>query len=39
VQTDVQSPLFYDAAGGFDSAYTWGPLRGRTLYAGVKATF
>ena len=39
VQTDVQSPLFYDATGGFDTAYTWGPLRGRTIYAGVKATF
>lgn len=39
VQTDKQSPLFYDASGGFDTAYTWGPLRGRTLYAGVKATF
>jgi outer membrane receptor protein involved in Fe transport len=39
VQTDKQSPLFYDATGGFDSAYTWGPLRGRTLYAGLKATF
>lgn len=39
VQTDEQSPLFYDASGGFDSAYIWGPLRERTLYAGVKATF
>ncbi len=39
VQTDVQTPLFYDANGGFDSAYTWGPLRGRSVYAGVKAIF
>jgi outer membrane receptor protein involved in Fe transport len=39
VQTDVQSPLFYDANGGFDTSYVWGPLRGRTIYAGLKATF
>lgn len=39
VQTDTESPLFYNAAGGFDSAHIWGPLRGRTLYAGLKATF
>lgn len=39
VQTDVQSPLFYDASGGFDTSYVWGPLRGRTVYAGIKATF
>ena len=39
VQTDTESPLFYDANGGFDSAHIWGPLRGRMVYAGVKATF
>ena len=39
VQTDVQSPLFYDASGNFGTSYTWGPLRGRTIYAGLKATF
>lgn len=39
VQTDAESPLFYDADGGFDSAHIWGPLRGRMVYAGLKATF
>lgn len=39
VQTDTESPLFYDANGGFDSAHIWGPLRGRMVYAGLKATF
>jgi outer membrane receptor for ferrienterochelin and colicin len=39
VQTDKQSPLFYDASGNIDVGYIWGPLRGRTVYAGVKATF
>jgi outer membrane receptor for ferrienterochelin and colicin len=39
VQTDTESPLFYDVNGGFDSAHIWGPLRGRMVYAGVKATF
>ncbi|MDO9303822.1 MAG: TonB-dependent receptor [Sulfuricurvum sp.] len=39
LQTDIESPLFYDADGGFDSAHIWGPLRGRMVYAGLKATF
>jgi outer membrane receptor for ferrienterochelin and colicin len=39
VQTNIESPLFYDANGGFDSAHIWGPLRGRMVYAGMKATF
>lgn len=39
LQTDTESPLFYDAQGGFDSAHIWGPLRGRMVYAGLKATF
>ncbi|MBV5334457.1 MAG: TonB-dependent receptor, partial [Sulfuricurvum sp.] len=39
LQTDTESPLFYDADGGFDSAHIWGPLRGRIVYAGLKATF
>jgi outer membrane receptor for ferrienterochelin and colicins len=39
VQTDTESPLFYDADGGFDSAHIWGPLRGRMVYAGLKAIF
>ena len=37
VQT--QSPLFYHADGAVDVGYIWGPLRGRTIYAGIKATF
>ncbi|MCX6074492.1 MAG: TonB-dependent receptor [Campylobacterales bacterium] len=39
LQTNVESPLFYDANGGFDSAHIWGPLRGRMVYAGMKAIF
>lgn len=38
-QTDTESPLFFDATGGFDSAHIWGPLRGRMTYAGIKAIF
>jgi outer membrane receptor for ferrienterochelin and colicins len=38
-QIAKQSPLFYDANGNFDTTYIWGPLRGRMLYAGLKATF
>jgi len=33
------SPLFYDDAGAVDVGHIWGPLRGRELYAGVKANF
>jgi outer membrane receptor protein involved in Fe transport len=33
---DEDSPLFYDADGGYDVGYIYGPLRGRTIYAGVK---
>ena len=43
VQTDTESPLFYDGTDpsnvSFDSAHIWGPLRGRMVYAGLKATF
>ncbi|HEX5623760.1 MAG TPA: TonB-dependent receptor [Sulfuricurvum sp.] len=39
VQTDTESPLFYDRDGNPDANHIWGPLRGRMLYAGVKATF
>lgn len=39
IQTTRESPLFYDATGAFDSAHVWGPLRGRMMYAGLKATF
>lgn len=39
VQTDDESPLMYDADGGYDVGHIWGPLRGRTAYLGIKATF
>jgi outer membrane receptor for ferrienterochelin and colicin len=43
VQTDKETPLFYedDGAGGaaFDVGHIWGPLRGRMAYAGIKAKF
>lgn len=36
---DEESPLFYDADGGYDVAYIYGPLRGREAYAGLKYSF
>jgi outer membrane receptor for ferrienterochelin and colicins len=39
VQTDHESPLYYDAQGNFNTTFIWGPLRGRMLYAGLKAKF
>ena len=36
---DSDSPLFYDADGGYDVAYIYGPLRGRTAYAGISYDF
>ena len=36
---DEDTPLFYDADGAYDVGYIYGPLRGRTMYAGMKATF
>lgn len=39
VQTNTESPLFYDAGGSPDANHIWGPLRGRMVYAGLKATF
>ncbi|HER19532.1 MAG TPA: TonB-dependent receptor [Chromatiales bacterium] len=36
---DEDTPLFYDADGAYDVGYIYGPLRGRTVYAGVKARF
>ena len=39
LQTDTESPLFYDADGGFDSAHIWGVLRGRMMYMGLNARF
>ena len=32
---DMDSPLFFDADGGYDVGYIYGPLRGREVYAGV----
>ncbi len=36
---DEESPLFFDAEGGYDVGYIYGPLRGRSFYAGLKTTF
>jgi outer membrane receptor protein involved in Fe transport len=36
---DEESPLFFDDEGGYDVGYIYAPLRGRTIYAGVKTTF
>jgi outer membrane receptor for ferrienterochelin and colicins len=36
---DEDSPLFFDASGGYDVAYIYGPLRGRELYAGLRVRF
>lgn len=36
---DEDTPLFYDADGAYDVGYIFGPLRGRTVYAGMKAKF
>lgn len=33
---DMQSPLFWDADGGYDVGYIYGPLRGREIYAGIQ---
>ncbi|WDE05586.1 TonB-dependent receptor [Thalassomonas viridans] len=30
------TPLFFDAAGGYDVAYIYGPLHGREFYAGLE---
>ncbi len=39
LQSDDESPLFFDADGGYDVAYIFGQLRGRELYAGFRADF
>lgn len=39
VQTNTESPLFYTSDGSFNASYVWGPLRGRTVYAGLKMIF
>ncbi|MGD9157110.1 MAG: TonB-dependent receptor [Desulfobacteraceae bacterium] len=36
---DEDSPLFYDSDGAYDVGYIYAPLRGRSLYAGLKITF
>lgn len=41
--SEGDSPLFYDGASAgsedWDVGHIWGPLRGRLMYAGVKASF
>ena len=32
------SPLFYDADGGYDVAYIYGPLHGREFYVGIEVS-
>lgn len=34
-----ETPLFYDAEGGYDVGFIYGALRGRLLYAGLQAKF
>lgn len=36
---DEDTPLFFDADGGYDVGYIYGPLRGREAYVGIKAVF
>jgi outer membrane receptor for ferrienterochelin and colicin len=36
---DDFSPLMYDADGGYDVGYIWGPLRGRQVYSGIRVNF
>jgi outer membrane receptor for ferrienterochelin and colicins len=36
---DQDSPLFFDADGGYDVGYVYGPLRGRETYAGLRYAF
>lgn len=36
---DEESPLFFDGDGAYDVVHLYGPLRGRVLYAGIKANF
>ena len=37
--SEGDSPLFYHEGGSWDVIHIWGPLRGRTVYAGVKVNF
>ena len=36
---DMDSPLMFDAEGGYDVVYIHGPLRGRIAYAGLRYDF
>lgn len=36
---DEESPLLWDADGGYDVVHIYAPLRGRVVYGGIKATF
>jgi outer membrane receptor for ferrienterochelin and colicins len=38
-QAKETAPHFIDANGSLDSTFIWGPLRGRQVYAGLKADF
>ena len=33
------TPLFYDADGGYDVGFIYGPLRGRQFYVGLQGRF
>lgn len=33
---EMETPLFWDADGGYDVAYIYGPLRGREYYVGIQ---
>lgn len=36
---DMDSPLMFDASGGYDVVYIYGPLRGRNAYLGLNYEF
>ena len=36
---NADTPLFWDADGGYDVAYIYGPMRGREFFAGVRLHF
>jgi len=36
---DMESPLMFDKEGNYDVGYIYGPLRGRTAYAGLRYEF
>jgi outer membrane receptor protein involved in Fe transport len=36
---DEENPLYFDDDGGYDVVHIFGPLRGRVVYAGIKAAW